>query len=868
MEPLKSSDPSVLGDWRIMGRLGEGGFGTVYLAEKGAQKAAIKVIKSEFVEEGDARARLATEAEVLSKLSNPYIGKILDSDVNAELPWIATEFINGPTLDNKVKYEGPLSEIEWFNLAANLFHAIVAANELGVIHKDIKPSNIILGETGNKLIDFGIAHVSGQTKTVVFGDREGSTPFSSPEHFTPRANPKMDVFSTASTLAFAAKGSGVWVGDNDLQLMRSINDDEPNLKGLSQNQISFLKPLFEKNPSERSSALTAKSSAHDYIDFLLGNRKQPKIVVNGNVKKNEGILGQSRFMKSLKFMNRKRSYYPLIGLVSVGLFALLNNIFGIYFWAIVFLLFPLWVIWLTQKTFRQGIGAKKWGRRNLFRTALAFVASVLVPILLLFISLYSAATLPIDVKLFVNQLLSQSSSNSTLQETDSLKVNTVVSIETRQFNDAANSSFYRKNYKDSLESATKSADLGNAEGMYLAGRAAKAIGDEDLALKWFTKASQNNFSLGSLNAGIILLERRETTLAIKQLDHAIRLGNQEASTELGIYYLSVGENEKAINLLQDSIDNGDVTAMVQYAYFLKESGKTSEAIKYFKAASDSGDAVGSLFVGYLYSSDSKKIDLAKKFYELSFTRGLTEGSWFLGELLIKSGDFIGAEKAYLRASSTYPAAAISLSSLYGEKLNEASKACTWAIRVKNIKGVEASELNEAKELESIYCKNTSQSPAPAVIPKKKDTTTSPTPKSSSVTTRDPSPILSSDSFKVSAPMAANVIMDSLFGRAFIDGLKYWRIPLTNSKTEKVPALTAIQFRMIGYENAGWMDVPYKLKTDSTFGTVYAEVDDMLFAVIFKNVKYCPEFRVAREASGKIVQIWEKGLPECSTDYNG
>ena len=126
-----------------MGRLGEGGFGTVYLAEKGAQKAAIKVIKSEFVEEGDARARLATEAEVLSKLSNPYIGKILDSDVSGDLPWIATEFINGPTLDNKVKYEGPLTEIEWFNLAANLFHAIVAANELGVIHKDIKPSNAL-----------------------------------------------------------------------------------------------------------------------------------------------------------------------------------------------------------------------------------------------------------------------------------------------------------------------------------------------------------------------------------------------------------------------------------------------------------------------------------------------------------------------------------------------------------------------------------------------------------------------------------------------------------------------------------------------------------------------------------------------------
>lgn len=246
MEPIKENDPKQLGDWRIMGRLGEGGFGTVFLAERGAQKAAIKVIRSEFVEEGDARNRLATEAEVLSKLSDPFIGKILDSDLSGQFPWIATEFINGPTLNDKVKYEGPLAEIAWFNLAANIFHAIVSANELGIIHKDIKPSNIILGETGNKLIDFGIAHISGQTKTRVFGDHEGSTPFSSPEHFTISENPKMDIFSTAATLAFAAKAGSIWNGENELQLMRSINEDIPNLDGLTNNQIKFLKPLFEK----------------------------------------------------------------------------------------------------------------------------------------------------------------------------------------------------------------------------------------------------------------------------------------------------------------------------------------------------------------------------------------------------------------------------------------------------------------------------------------------------------------------------------------------------------------------------------------------------------------------------------------------
>lgn len=275
MEPKKASDPDELGGWRINGRLGEGGFGTVFLAEKGAQKAAIKVIRQEFVQEDDARSRLATEAEVLSKLSDPSIGKIIDSDLNGEIPWIATEFINGPTLADKVRFEGPLEQIAWFNLAANIFHAVVAANELEIIHKDIKPSNIILGETGNKLIDFGIAHINGQTRKRDFGEPEGSTPFSSPEHFTVKSNPKMDVFSAAATLAYAAKGGSIWKGENDLQLMRSINEDEPNLEGLSESQEKFLRPLLEKNPSDRPSALEAHRSALGYIEFLLGRAKKP-----------------------------------------------------------------------------------------------------------------------------------------------------------------------------------------------------------------------------------------------------------------------------------------------------------------------------------------------------------------------------------------------------------------------------------------------------------------------------------------------------------------------------------------------------------------------------------------------------------------
>ena len=863
MEPLKSSDPSVLGDWRIMGRLGEGGFGTVYLAEKGAQKAAIKVIKSEFVEEGDARARLATEAEVLSKLSNPYIGKILDSDVNSDLPWIATEFINGPTLDNKVKYEGPLTEIEWFNLAANLFHAIVAANELGVIHKDIKPSNIILGETGNKLIDFGIAHIEGRTKTVVFGDREGSTPFSSPEHFTPRANPKMDVFSAASTLAFAGKAKSVWVGENDLQLMRSINDDEPDLTGLTQNQINFLTPLFEKNPSDRPSAISTKLSAHDYIEFLLGNKKHSEVFKNKHVRTDKKRLELDQSEKS-RFTSRwGYSRYAIVGILSTGLITLFSNIFGIYFWTILFLIFPLWAFWVTQKTYRRGIGAKKWGHRNIPRTLVVLVASSLLPILVLFLSLYSAATIPIDVKLFVNQLLSQEIKDSTATKKNSFKVKTIISIETKALNEAANSFFYKGEYKKSLESAQKSANLGNAEGMYLAGRAAEALQDIELAISWFQKGSDNNYANASFAGGVILIQQKRNVEAERELKKAIDLGSTEALTALASHYLQIDQIEKAGKLFEASIDQGDLTATIIYADFLKQSGKSSEALEYFLKASKAGESFGSLGAGVIYGKNSGTLKQAKKYYQLSIDQGLIEGNFFLGEILKKEGNFIAAKNAYLVSAEIDGGfSAISLATLFGEKLGDVKSACGWAQKVKTLKNVDQSESNEALALSQKYCTKTTTSPVAT-------SSTSPKSKVKVVESQKPTPkpIASSDSFKVSVPLDSNVEVDEIFGRAFKNGLNYWVVPLTTIKGAKVPEVTGIQFRLIGYPDAGWLGVPYKLKTDSSSEIVYAEVDDILFALIFKDQKYCPEFRAIREENGKIVRIWNKGQPDCATDYN-
>jgi serine/threonine protein kinase len=251
-------------------------------------------------------------------LIDPSIGKIIDSDLDGKIAWIATEFINGPTLEVKVKYEGPLDELPWFRLASNLFHAITTAHELNVIHKDIKPSNIVLGETGTKLIDFGIAHVSGRTQTVRYGDREGSIAFSSPEHFLPKGYPKMDVFSAAATLAYAGKGKSIWPGESELQLMRNINEDVPDLEGLTERQKLFLIPLLEKNESERSSAREALTAANSFIEELIPLSEQ-------NGRKFSQLNLRTGSGKNTKLMKAVALGIPIALILGVSLYASISK---------------------------------------------------------------------------------------------------------------------------------------------------------------------------------------------------------------------------------------------------------------------------------------------------------------------------------------------------------------------------------------------------------------------------------------------------------------------------------------------------------------------------------------------------------------
>jgi serine/threonine protein kinase len=830
MEPKKANDPDELGGWRITGRLGEGGFGTVFLAEKGAQKAAIKVIRQEFVEEEDARDRLATEAEVLSKLSDPSIGKILDSDLSGEFPWIATEFINGPTLDAKVKYEGPLEEIAWFNLAANVFHAIVSANELGIIHKDIKPSNIILGETGNKLIDFGIAHISGQTRTAAFGDREGSTPFSSPEHFTIRANPKMDVFSAAATLAFAGKAKNIWNGENDLQLMRSINEDFPNLDGLTENQTKFLTPLFEKNPSDRPSAFDAHQSALGYIEFLLGKSKKPT-----------PPKGVPLYRKALR--SSRALILSLMILIPAILFILNFSTVQNTFTSI-----------LNPEGSKLAIDC----RTNLQNGNIDLAVG----------SCFNAIAAGITES---NPYLARA---YLAKKSDSQAETVLKSCKESNETCLSDYAFYFQSGDEAMKSLEIAYEKGDPDASWRIGSLYAKKNQITSALEWYEKGSK------SKNAGAnISLALYWGGDSIKNYKKALTYAKMAVGGDL---------SGRPDLLLIDNVPERLIESL--YA----KDNDFEGAISFFTDCANKKSAfcIETLANTYLVEKD---FESAKKWALLGAEINNAKSMWVLSQvekqrnvLLPKgtSDPSIDAAifKWYVKAAElgevkSTMALAFGYAFGIGNMETDLQQSCVWFQKgmaaISERKGSWKEESGDAEEykqaaqfFELQNCQSRLLGDAPAI--KFASPTPSPT-KSKTVSpkpsaTATPNPITSSDSFKVSVPLASNVQVDEIFGRAFKNKLNYWAIPLTNVKGAKVPEITTIQFRFIGYPDASWLDVPYKLKTDPDFGTVYAEVDDFLFAVIFKDKKYCPEFRAAREENGKIVRIWNKGKPECANDY--
>ncbi|MGW1653488.1 protein kinase domain-containing protein [Streptomyces atratus] len=208
--PLREDSPRRIGPYGIRARLGAGGMGEVFLGSRdgGGEPAAVKTVRRDVAQDPGFRSRFRREITVARSVVGPHLAPLLDGDADAEVPWLATGYVAGPTLSAAVRRAGAMDEAEVRMLGAGLARALAAVHAAGIVHRDVKPGNVMLASDGPRLIDFGIARDAGATPLTTTSRMVGSPAFMSPEHVagSGRVVPASDVFCLASVLCYAATG--------------------------------------------------------------------------------------------------------------------------------------------------------------------------------------------------------------------------------------------------------------------------------------------------------------------------------------------------------------------------------------------------------------------------------------------------------------------------------------------------------------------------------------------------------------------------------------------------------------------------------------------------------------------------------------
>ncbi|MET8560912.1 bifunctional serine/threonine-protein kinase/ABC transporter substrate-binding protein [Streptomyces flaveolus] len=269
MRPLTARDPESVGGYRLLARIGAGGMGVVYLARsEGGFLAALKVIRAEHAADPGFRARFRREAQAAARVDGRWTAPVTAADPEAAEPWIATAFVPGPSLAETVAGHGPLPPDTVRALGARLAEALAAVHAAGLVHRDIKPGNVLLALDGPRLIDFGIARSGGATALTATDVVIGTPGYLSPEQARARdeeVGPPSDVFSLGCVLAYAATGRPPFGGGTAPAVIYRTVHDNPDLDAITEDGLRILiARCLSKDPAARPTLPELRAGLGDF----------------------------------------------------------------------------------------------------------------------------------------------------------------------------------------------------------------------------------------------------------------------------------------------------------------------------------------------------------------------------------------------------------------------------------------------------------------------------------------------------------------------------------------------------------------------------------------------------------------------------
>lgn len=280
MEGLRQGDPTQLGPYTLLGRLGRGGMGQVFLGRSpGGHLIAIKAIHAEFAGDAGFRMRFSREVAAVRRVSGLYTAQLVDADTEGSTVWLATAYVAGASLADAVVTHGPLPEASVLGLAAGVAESLTDIHKAGLVHRDLKPQNVLLGHDGPRVIDFGISRAAEEGSLTQTGMLLGSPGFMSPEQAEGgRVGPESDVFSLGAVLAFAATGEGPFGTGSAPALVYRVVHGTPRLETLPRQLQDLVRRCLARDPAERPTPamlLEELGGALPAMDWLPAGLRSP-----------------------------------------------------------------------------------------------------------------------------------------------------------------------------------------------------------------------------------------------------------------------------------------------------------------------------------------------------------------------------------------------------------------------------------------------------------------------------------------------------------------------------------------------------------------------------------------------------------------